>query len=1213
MAELRTFIFTDIVRSVALKSEMEGRNDTQRDRAFIETVLTPHRERIETSLSEREGRIVSTAGDGHFLVFSDTGAAAQWAIDVQKRHTDTPITTPKGSVVEVRVSLHVGVPQIDPRDPNNFVGKPVDYAARLNDFARGGQVLCSRAVAAILEDVQLDEVRLHSHGPRMLRGIGRVEVYEIVYREAGPMETLYHPVKQDARQWTIIPPGPSGPGRAYPAAAPPAAGSSQAAVVPASVPRRLGNYELEELLGSGGMGDVYKARHTLFERKRAIKVIKQGLVDAGRTDVIRRFYQEIKAVGKLDHKNIVVAVESSTPNDQVHYLVMEYIEGISLDELVSQHGPLPVPDACEAIRQAARGLQYIHKHGLVHRDIKPSNLMLTIVERTGTFRMDDSSVREATQKIPLIKILDLGLALLVDDDQGRLTHIGQRAMGTGMYMSPEQWKSPSVDIRADIYSLGCTLYHMLAGRPPFLDSDLKPEKAHEKSKIPPITGPTPVPRKLWDVIRKMLAKNPDERFQRPDEIVAALAPFSEGHKLVELARRYTDGSDGDATVVGTTAVSHPHIETLPIDSKTSRPPQWRRKNILWAGGLALLLLFIAVAIAVFFRDPRVLAGPAIRQEASDLLITLPGMNGLWWFEELPWLTPHDRVRLLAGMRESEFVDLRELARRADVQDFYGTLEPAVLRAARVPEQRLSRLIGDDRALMTLTRDVLGSYDPLLHAVNKPAAEKELQRLKNHILNIDPNRRSPATWHLLGVLQTHLQDFETHLQDFKDAEESLKRAEDAYREVAASGESPAADVAQSLSALVAGDRANLYLSQSDFRRARQQIGDALDCMSSEVPTPFHVYTLGMRSQAGLYDRDAEPQQLVRDLAEAERYVRRLELEENHPLRAYLHERRAHFALETWHLSEAVQQAEQASRLREVFAGWEPLLEGQVDVSKSRAPVSGSHHAQQGWFRAQQIVALALHFKGSLDLRTELEGTEAWVHFKRLVDHLSLSERVTLTNEQARVWQQLKPNFRGRKADAELFTMGAFAEAAESYGSGIRVAQERLQWDDDPQKVHFLVFMLYKRAIALLLDGQAQRAADVLQDANGLDSKIEDPNRKRRFETFKKVAMHLADRSGQKYSNLANTLQEEAKALEGRFRDRDNRQLLLFVAAYLRELIDEGVVSPESGEFPPDAELQAVIERLLDPLKRDERRDAGDIYLERIEESASEAVRLLKLRT
>ena len=154
---------------------------------------------------------------------------------------------------------------------------------------------------------------------------------------------------------------------------------------------------------------------------------------------------------------------------------MEYLEGVSVHDLVEQRGHLTVPDACEIVRQAARGLQFIHRNEMVHRDIKPSNLMVTIIDGDGV--SSQPLIEEHAEPVEgVVKILDLGLALLAGDAQDRLTRFDNKAMGTGMYMSPEQWKTTSVDIRADIYSLGCTLYHLLAGKPPFVDSDLRPEK-----------------------------------------------------------------------------------------------------------------------------------------------------------------------------------------------------------------------------------------------------------------------------------------------------------------------------------------------------------------------------------------------------------------------------------------------------------------------------------------------------------------------------------------------------------------------------------------------------------------------------------------------------------------------------------------------------------------------------------------------------------------
>jgi serine/threonine protein kinase/class 3 adenylate cyclase len=616
MAELRTFLFTDIVGSVELKREMPGHSDTERDQAFVEKVLTPHRERIERDLARLGGRVVSTAGDGHFLVFSDTVSAARWAIGIQRSHLDEPIKTPKGRPVAVRISMHLGIPQIDPHDPDNFVGKPVDYASRLSDYAESGQILASRSVVAVLEDAGMDDVTFHRHGSRDLRGIGRVDIYELVYDPKGPRQMRSQPREPLSRQWTVLPAtmGLTDFGvRDGKSVAGLSEASSKSAPATDVVPWKLGNYELEQRLGSGGMGDVYKARHSQFGRVRAVKVIKQHFVDAGHNEVVRRFYQEIKAVGALEHPNIVVAIDSSAPTDSVHYLVMEYIEGVGADELVARQGPLGVAEACEIARQAARGLAYIHQHGMVHRDIKPSNLMLTLVKPESVAGLYEAGLGEASYKnqVALVKILDLGLALLVGEDQQRLTVFDQHAMGTAMYMSPEQWRTTSVDIRADIYSLGCTLYHLLAGKPPFWESDLKPEKAHEREKLPPIrvaaglgeASHSSLPQPLWDVIQKMTAKNPQDRFADPAEVAAALAPFAQGNQLVQQVERELVGPGGTTkvmaksdTLIATSAESDTRVGRTSVswESLKSFPRPSRQK--VWRGVMGVITLAAVAAI-----------------------------------------------------------------------------------------------------------------------------------------------------------------------------------------------------------------------------------------------------------------------------------------------------------------------------------------------------------------------------------------------------------------------------------------------------------------------------------------------------------------------------------------------------------------------------------------------------------------------------------------
>ena len=590
MAELKTFVFTDLADSVRLKDEMPGQNTTERDQAFIETILSPHREHIERELAACDGRIVSTAGDGHFIVFSDTVLAARWAIAVQAIHRDTPLMTPRHHPIDVRISIHVGIPQIDPHDTNNFIGKPVDYAARLNDYAAGRQILVSRSVVAILEDADMTGVKFHRHGHRDLKGIGDIDVYELICGDDGPHRTRNDPPEQRARQWSVIPPTMGLSefcSKAHPSATKPYFTSK---------PNQLGNYELGELLGSGGMGDVYKARHTQFGRTRAVKVIKQHFVDTGHEEIIRRFYREIQAVGRLEHPNIVVAIESSAPSDALHYLVMEYIVGVDVEGLLGEQGPLRIADACEVARQTAVGLTYIHQHGMVHRDIKPSNLMLTVHPSANSSLSQDPDNAKESQC--LVKILDLGLALLANEDAERLTLFHDRAMGTGMYMAPEQWRTTSVDIRADIYSLGCTLYHMLAGQPPFASSDLRPRRAHETEKPARILRTDqPIPAGLRAVLRKMMAKRPEDRYASPLEVAEALKPYCLEHKLADSVKSSRQQRAGDPTRASAGSETRPGIgsPSLPLSHPVRERPLMQRW-MTTAGVLAGIILLVSVAL-----------------------------------------------------------------------------------------------------------------------------------------------------------------------------------------------------------------------------------------------------------------------------------------------------------------------------------------------------------------------------------------------------------------------------------------------------------------------------------------------------------------------------------------------------------------------------------------------------------------------------------------
>ncbi|MBN1853476.1 MAG: protein kinase [Pirellulales bacterium] len=1160
MAELKTFIFTDIVRSVALKNEMSGRDDTERDRAFIGCVLTPHRERIDAELAIRGGRIVSTAGDGHFLVFSDTIQAALWAVAVQQSHQDTPIRTPHGSQVEVRISMHVGVPQIDPRDENNFVGKTVDYTARLNDFAQGGQILISRSVASMLDDAQIAGLSIHAHGRRVLRGIGRVEVHELVYRDTGPMETLYQPAKPDERQWTVLPTQSS----AMPYPAPEAPGSTHP-TIPHPKLQRLGNYELGELLGSGGMGDVYRARHTQFGRERAIKVIKQHFIDSGHEDVVRRFYQEIKAVGALEHPNIVVAIDSSAPADRIHYLVMEYIDGIGLDELVMQHGPLAVPDACEIICQAARGLAYIHRHGMVHRDIKPSNLMLTLCDRETAFPSSPSSPGPppgVSSQCGLVKLLDLGLALLAAEGQERITQFHQRAMGTGMYMSPEQWKTTSVDIRADIYSLGCTLYHLLAGKPPFYDSDLKPEKAHEKSRIPTITGPTHVPRKLWDILKRMMAKRPEDRYQLPSQVTEALAPFCEGSDLVGLVQQYQIEGDASIDVADTEALagstprsgskvqSRPVVKTQPMTGSTRPeiPRWWHKPAIRWIAGGLLCLALIATGSAIWwFWNPLVLAtdqGPA----AAEWIATLPGLSGVSWFEESPWLFPEERVRILYALRRDSYESLEALSRQDDAEAFYRALRG-------ITENRHDPTIADARAepFRSLTspvhakcRHVLADLDPLAQD-----AEDTIRGLIRMLEHRPEEDRTAVEWHLLGVLLTNIHQPE-------DAVKALTTARQMYQRMMGKEGPP---IVQGLLALCLTDLATVPTKSVPaaelFRQARE-------ILPSNAAPCFMAYMLGMESLARLNDPEENDYEIVQPLRQAMEWIDEHQLSDNHPLRAYIHERHAHYYLETWHLKEAKDEAGKASQMRDIFGRITKL---RSEKSRTRSETAeGYHFAQQAYFRDRQLQALAQHFLGvtgdvplvQMGGKTiATQNPAAYATFTELLGYIWQQSNWNLTSEQKAIWDSLVPNFRGRNADCQLFLMGQFQEAAESMYAAISFAEE-LNWANIPAKRYNLVFMHYKRAIALSLARDHRGAAVARQMAENLVAGIP-PDNEDRYRIFARIAGVLDDEESTRAAKLSAILGEEVSGLGPR--RRDDRQLLLFVCQYLIHMKKRG---PEQGK-------------------------------------------------
>lgn len=274
--------------------------------------------------------------------------------------------------------------------------------------------------------------------------------------------------------------------------------------VPADLAKHS-KFEILQLLGQGGMGAVYQARHKVMNRLVALKVINPRFV--GNSEALERFQREVQAAAQLHHPNIIAAHDADCAG-ATHFLVMEYVEGTDLARCVQREGPFPVARACHFIRQAALGLQHAHEHGLVHRDIKPSNLMLTAGG--------------------VVKIMDFGLVRLEREGSDGIRLTTESAlMGTADYIAPEQARDAhAADIRADIYSLGCSLYYLLAGKPPFTGaSPIKKIMNHLSESVPLAALPASVPGELRAVLHKMLAKYPAQRYQTPAEVAQALAPF----------------------------------------------------------------------------------------------------------------------------------------------------------------------------------------------------------------------------------------------------------------------------------------------------------------------------------------------------------------------------------------------------------------------------------------------------------------------------------------------------------------------------------------------------------------------------------------------------------------------------------------------------------------------------------------------------------------
>ncbi len=810
------------------------------------------------------------------------------------------------------------------------------------------------------------------------------------------------------------------------------------------VRKRLGDYEILREIGHGGMGVVYQAQHRLLNQVVAIKVLPESSL--GDRQAIRRFQREMLSIGRLNHPNIIRALNAGQDRG-VHYLVMEYGDGLDFRELVGQFGWLSPGAACELIRQAAVGLQHIHEHSLVHRDIKPANLLLS---------------RDAS-----VKILDLGLARVETRQMSRdLTHPGI-AMGTVDYMAPEQWvDSSAVDIRADIYSLGCTLYFLLTGQPPNAMA-MRESPAARRSDglfIAPAVASLrrDCPQDLDKILELMLAEEPDERFDTPGEVADAIGVFANPAEVVPLASQCRrDAVDPEK------AAAHSRVGASTRSAAArrlffgagSRSARTVRDRLGWSyeaiGGVAILLAVLAVWLAVQFwgRGPdapslSLSAGAEPSPAAAAELAALPGLNGRWWFDETPWLIPSVREYLAGGGAARSVADapagnrfrdadwLWEPNVRAVQESLVALIRPALDRLSPAP----SALVAE---LLALSREDQG--DESLAERLRGALERFEQA------HAGADAWSAADFHSRAVLQHKIAMIGNDLDLAKKAAESYDAALAAYP--------PMGRVEAALRARCLVDAGQLHaLLFKDYPEARRRFREARAL--PEIPVLLQAEAWldeGIASAASnpnAADKYAEAgaaltraQQLIQDAGPGL---------SNHPLLAHVHERYAWVLMDQWNVSKANQEFQEARNIR-----FDNYWKSKNEFAQIFVFHNDHGQAMAERYCGDERIARAKYDLVIGEVEKALAQTEAQPdhpggqRFRR-----DLRERWSNSCE--------------RRADCELYG-GAATGAAVDLKEAIRLYAVARDQADDPAA---RIAMSCKRAMTLALDGQVTEARQEL---------------------------------------------------------------------------------------------------------------------------------------
>jgi serine/threonine protein kinase len=812
---------------------------------------------------------------------------------------------------------------------------------------------------------------------------------------------------------------------------------------------RLGDYELLEELGRGGMGVVYRARQPFLDKYFAVKVLPERYLDE--PQAVARFRREMQSIAAVDHPNIVRAYNAGE-YEGTHFLVMEYVDGTNLQRLVTSTGPMSIGAACEAIRQAALGLQHAYEQGLVHRDIKPANLML---DRSG-----------------VLKILDLGLAKLQADRPGQeegsgITQPGT-TIGTVDYMAPEQWAdSAAVDTRADVYSLGCTLFFLLTGRAPFSDaaygSSRKRLMAHVVAPVPSLLDHrADCPEELDEILACMMAKEPDERFPTPGELAQTLEDFADFGQLQEyVSETVRIGKWG--SVSGPSSKTSAR-ETMKKPSTGSgrrlrisgthgqRKPWYRRTStLLLAAAAAVVVVAAAVVIRPWLRDRGPLPSP--NNTLAAQVQTLPSLNGGWWFDEMPWLVPFVRKAIAARLEDAQ-----------SLEAVVGA-DPAVKELTDPNVTAVQETLDRGRKAVchetVLTPRQMKLADALKDAAAASVKEDELasrleQQLKAFTAAAE-GQPSPEDLHTVAVIQHKLAVAKNDPKLTQAAHESYRQAVEAYGAPA----SPLKRLCLSDWAHLWTDRAGNAQEKDYYKEVEKLRTGAFAGLDDEDLVLFRLDLLIVEGNAAATAATGSRDYFKCDRAfdDAEKLVggRKLD-QQQHPLAAYVWESYAWCLMDRWMIEEAYERFQNALEIR-------------------KRQEQGNRTARIHMWHDQHGKAIVQRYRGDASSARKSFENDVLKPVEQELKVLAKSAAPSATDQRyGRDLRERKYNSSERKGDCYLYQGAATnprwaRQAWEAYKIASEAAQENRA---------IQASMRYKEAIALALiaKGNAQEARDLV---------------------------------------------------------------------------------------------------------------------------------------